>query len=46
LTRNNLSNRLHELHETAKDKDVEIVTRVRKLDGVKYLEVEAVRDLS
>jgi len=43
LTRNNLSNRLH---ERAKDRDVEIVTRVKKLDGVKYLEVEAVRDLS
>lgn len=46
LVKNNLSNRLHELHETAKDSDVEAVTRVKKLDGVKYLEVEAVRNPS
>ena len=43
LIKNNLSN---ELRGTAREKDVEIVTRVKKLNGVKYLEVEAVRSLS
>jgi hypothetical protein len=40
LMRNNLSK---QLRSDARDKDVEIVTRVRKFDGTKYLEVEAVR---
>ena len=43
LVRNNLSK---QLRNDARDKDVEIVSRVRKLDGVKYLEVEVVRPLS
>jgi len=43
LVRNNLSK---ELKTAARDKDVEIVTRVKKLDGVKYLEVEVVRHAS
>ncbi len=42
LVKNNLSN---ELKETARDKDVEIVTRVQKYNGVKYLEVDIVRAL-
>lgn len=43
LSKNNLSQKLR---EDARDKDVEIVTRVKKYDGVKYLEVEAVRAAS
>jgi hypothetical protein len=43
LIKNNLSN---ELRGTARDKDVEIVTRVKRANGVKYLEVEAIRSLS
>jgi len=43
LSRNNLSK---ELKATARDTDVEIVTRVKKLDGAKYLEVEVVRHAS
>ncbi len=40
LVTNNLSDKLH---DTARDNDVEIVSRVRKLNGVKYLEVDVVR---
>jgi hypothetical protein len=43
LSRNNLSN---ELKAAARDKDVEIVTRVKKLDGAKYLEVEVIHHAS
>jgi hypothetical protein len=43
LIKNNLSS---ELRSSARDKDVEIVTRVRKLNGVKYLEVEVIRNVS
>ncbi len=43
LIRNNLS---QQLRNDARDKDVEIVSRVKKLDGVKYLEVEVVRTAS
>jgi len=43
LVKNNLSN---ELRSAARDNDVEIVTRVKKLDGSKYLEVEVVRHAS
>ncbi len=46
LVNNNLSKRLREMCQKAKDQDVEIVTRVKKLDGVKYLEVEAIRSAS
>ena len=46
LAKNNLSNKLHELHESGQSQDIEIVTRVKKLDGVKYLEIEAVRNAS
>ena len=43
LIQNNLSK---ELKAAARDTDVEIVTSVKKLDGVKYLEVEVVRHAS
>jgi hypothetical protein len=43
LVRNNLST---ELRSKARDASVEIVTRVKKLDGAKYLEVEAIRSAS
>jgi hypothetical protein len=43
LSSNNLSQRLR---AEARDKDVEISSRVRKLDGVKYLEVEVIRGAS
>jgi hypothetical protein len=43
LSRNNLSKKLR---EEARDTNVEIVSRVKKYDGVKYLEVEAVRAAS
>jgi hypothetical protein len=43
LVKNNLSD---ELRTAARDKDVEVVTRVKKLDGTKYLEVEVVRQAS
>ena len=43
LVTNNLSDKLR---DTARDKDVEIVSRVRKLNGVKYLEVDVVRPLT
>ncbi len=43
LSRNNLSK---ELKVSARNTDVEIVTSVKKLDGVKYLEVEVVRHAS
>jgi hypothetical protein len=43
LSKNNLSDRLR---ADAREKDVEIVSRVKKLDGVKYLEVEAIRAAS
>lgn len=43
LVKNNLTN---ELRSGARDNDVEIVTRVKKLDGAKYLEVEVVRQPS
>ena len=43
LVTNNLSDKLH---GTARDNDVEIVSRVRKLNGVKYLEVDVVRPLT
>jgi hypothetical protein len=43
LSRNNLST---ELKAEARDKDVEIVTRVKRLDGAKYLEVEVIRHAS
>lgn len=43
LSKNNLSEKLR---AEAREKDVEISSRVRKLSGVKYLEVEAVRAAS
>lgn len=43
LSKNNLS---EQLRGEARDKDVEISSRVRKLDGVRYLEVEAIRAAS
>ncbi len=43
LVKNNLSS---ELRSKARDTEVEIVTRVKKLDGTKYLEVEAIRTAS
>jgi hypothetical protein len=43
LSRNNLSK---ELKVSARNTDVEIVTSVKKLEGVKYLEVEVVRHAS
>ena len=43
LMKNNLSK---QLRSDARDKDVEIVSRIKKLDGVKYLEVEVVRAAS
>lgn len=43
LIQNNLSK---ELKTAARETDMEIVTRVKKLDGAKYLEVEVVRQAS
>jgi hypothetical protein len=43
LVKNNLST---ELRSRGQDANVEIVTRVKKLDGTKYLEVEAIRHAS
>ena len=43
LARNNLSKKLR---AEWRGKDVEVVSRVRKFDGVKYLEVEVVRAAS
>ena len=43
LVRNNLSK---ELKAAARESDVEIVTRVKKLEGAEYLEVEVVRHAS
>jgi hypothetical protein len=43
LIQNNLSK---ELETAARETDMEIVTRVKKLDGAKYLEVEVVRQAS
>jgi hypothetical protein len=43
LVKNNLS---RELRSKAQDANVEIVTRVKRLDGTKYLEVEAIRSAS
>ncbi|MEJ2720999.1 MAG: hypothetical protein P8181_07630 [bacterium] len=42
LVTNNLSK---ELRQTAREKDVEIVTHVQKFDGTKYLEVDVVKTL-
>jgi hypothetical protein len=43
LMKNNLSK---QLRSDARETDVEIVSRIKKLDGVKYLEVEVVRAAS